>query len=357
MGISIDATPNLDPREWSDLLENSSDATVFHTYEWLTVLRETFPAFRKQIFVTARDRSGQLLAGIPMVLQRYGRLGLSLTSLPLCEYGGTIIRNSADEALRSQMLVALCRFAKGWSNSRFLHFIVVDFFSKHEHLTSLGFARRSAFAFRLELDPSLEKILMNRVNKKTRSQIRQAIRNGVSVKEVSTTSEIKTLSEIFEHTARRHGTIPEPENYITNIFRFLVRNGIAKYLVAYHSEVPIACALELVYKDWVYYAAGASYEKYWILRPNNLLIWRIIEDGVKNGCKNLNFGSVGPEQHGLARFKENWGANRFYYSIYEKDSLELRTVSSIWRNVKRLMGAPRFVSMGLAVVPRSIRIQ
>jgi serine/alanine adding enzyme len=340
MGIDIDITKDIDINEWKGLLANSEEATIFHTYEWKKVMCETYSNYN-QLFITARNGTGELVAGMPLVSLKEKNIQ-SIMSLPFNNHGGVVIRNDADKTLRKDILEVFCEFAKKCTRRYILNrLVIVDFFNKHEYLTSLGFKRRNVFTYILELNSSLEYILMNKVDKKTRSQVRQAIRLGVTIKEVDSVSEseIRILHDITKDTAERHGTTIKPETMktIENILKIMGEKKLAKYLVAYHNDVPLAYVLQLMYKDFIFYAMGASYEKYWKLRPNNLLIWSIIENGVKNGCKYLNFGSVQPEQSGLKKFKEGWGATRVYYSVYEKKSLLLRTALLLKNNARILV--------------------
>lgn len=340
MGIEIDIIKDVNISEWEELLANSEDATIFHTCEWKKVMCETYPNYN-QLFITARDGTGDLVGGMPLVTLKE-KIIYSVMSLPFNNYGGVVIKNDTDKVLRKGILEIFCKFGKKYTCAHVLNrLVLVDFFNKHEYLTSLGFERRNVFTYILELDSSLEYVLMNKVDKKTRSQIRQAMKKGVTIREVDSASEseVKILCDITKDTARRHGTTLKPETMksIENILKIMGEKKLAKYLVAYHNGVPLAFVLQLMYKDFVMYASGASYERYWDFRPNNLLMWSIIENGVKNGCRYLNFGGIQPEQSGLKKFKESWGATRVHYSIYEKKSLLLRTTLLLRSNARSLI--------------------
>jgi hypothetical protein len=345
--IDISITKNVELDEWDGLLADSKEATIFHTFEFM----KAFPAYprkyNEKMFAIARNRTGQLVAGMPFAVNK-GHV-YSLLSLPFGCYGGVVFRDDAEKELRQDVLKSFCNFAKKCTRTRAMNRIeITDFFNTHECLKYMGFERKNAFAYIVDLESSLEHILMNKVDKKARSQIRQALRKGLTIKEVNTASQVEIVCDIIGDTAQRHGVIPEPNEWVSkDILTTLKTMGgkeLAKYLIAYLDDVPLAYALQLMYKDFVFYAGGGSYEKYWELRPNNLLIWSIIENGVKNSCKYLNFGSVGPEQSGLAKFKESWGANRVYYSIYEKSSLPLKIALGLKNSTGNLRGLLRRAS-------------
>jgi len=56
--------------------------------------------------------------------------------------------------------------------------------------------------------------------------------------------------------------------------------------------------------------------------PNHLLTWHAIEQGCLNGYEFFDFGRTSPENKGLMRYKEMWGAKRIDlpYSYYPKVS-------------------------------------
>jgi len=317
LGIDVEVAESIDVKEWDELLANSEEATVFQTYEWMKVLHETYPKYTP-LFITARNGGKKLIGGMPLIMSK-SRISRSLMSMPFGTYGGAVVRSDIDNepVLRIKILEKLNEIGRKWKSNKS---VIVDFTNKHGHLESLGFKRKSASTHVLKLDSSLEYIFMKKVRKKTRSQIRQAIRKGVAIDEVNDVSEVKILYDMIKHTYRRHGSAPYPAKLYENIFKIMGEKGIFRWYVARDGDIPISCTLCFTYKDSMMYWAGASYEKYWELRPNDLLIWSMIEYGVKNGYKNFNLGASPPEARELKRFKESWGAERVDYSIYEKSS-------------------------------------
>lgn len=169
----------------------------------------------------------------------------------------------------------------------------------------------------MESNQPLEQI-KKRIKKEKRRAIRQAMKRGVTIEELNNSSEFKTLYNIFEHTYMRRDSTPYPLRLYENILDTMGKKGTAKCSVAKHENVALACAIYFPYKNSIMYWIGASYEKYWGFRPNDLLIWSVVESGVTQGYKILNLGASPLEAKELVRFKDSWGAQSIEYSVYEK---------------------------------------
>jgi lipid II:glycine glycyltransferase (peptidoglycan interpeptide bridge formation enzyme) len=330
MGIDIDVTENIDVNEWDELLANSEDATVFHTYEWIKVLNETYSRYSK-LFITARNGDGKLIGGMPLIISK-NRIIRGLTSMPFGTYGGSVVRSGIvhEPVVRRKILGKFQEIEKKWKLNRS---VLVDFQNTHGHLESLGFERRNAFTHILELNQPLEQI-RRRIKKEKRRAIRQAVQRGVIIKEVHNALEFEPLYAIFEHTYSRHGSVPYPLKLYEKILTIMGKKGTVQCRVAKHDNTSLACSIYFTHKDSIMYWIGVSYEKYWGFRPNDLLIWSVIEYGVANGYKILNLGASPLEAKELIRFKHSWGAQSIEYSIYEKSSRLLRIALSL-RNLFR----------------------
>jgi hypothetical protein len=57
------------------------------------------------------------------------------------------------------------------------------------------------------------------------------------------------------------------------------------------------------------YKYGASDEREWSHRPNDLIFRTVIGDAASRGFRDLDFGRTDLEDAGLRRFKSGWGAH------------------------------------------------
>lgn len=311
--FEIEVVRDVNSKEWNELLLNSSEATVFHTKEWLNVLEKSY-ADQSIYYVIGRDKNGKLICGLPLV--KYKRFGFS--AFTSTTWGAPLLLNNTDELVRVGVLK---KFSELNKKINVVYLSQSDYFNKSQYLEDLGFESKKSFLHRLELTPSFDYLWEKSFKKYTRKNTRLAIKKGVVLEEVKDISQVKQYYDIAAHTyLRRGGKIIYPFNFYKNIFDIMLPKNLVRWHLAKKDDVVIAGTLHLVYKDTIFDLLNASYKEYQNLRPNNLLVCSMIKWGVENGYKYYNFGASPSEAEGLIRFKENWGAEKVEYPVYEKKS-------------------------------------
>ncbi|PIQ73081.1 hypothetical protein COV58_04420 [Candidatus Roizmanbacteria bacterium CG11_big_fil_rev_8_21_14_0_20_36_8] len=164
----------------------------------------------------------------------------------------------------------------------------------------------------LDLTKSKDELL-SKMKPKTRYNINYAIRNGVTVKELSTDDGFEIFSDLYFKTTNRQKYFGHTKKYHSIIWNSLKKN-IAHILIAYHDGIPL-CAYELfLFGDRLYYPYGGSSIEKRNLMASNLLMWEAIKFGKKNNAKVFDmWGSLPPDYDrqnswsGFTKFKEGYG--------------------------------------------------
>ena len=88
------------------------------------------------------------------------------------------------------------------------------------------------------------------------------------------------------------------------------------------ADDPIAAAVFLQVADSAIYKFGASDERLWQLRANNLVMFRAIQFLAASGAKTLDFGRTALDSPGLRRFKLSWGTEEkvIHYFRFDLES-------------------------------------
>ncbi|MBI5166953.1 MAG: peptidoglycan bridge formation glycyltransferase FemA/FemB family protein [candidate division NC10 bacterium] len=232
-------------------------------------------------------------------------------------------------------------------------------------LSTLGLSRASGFeafggvqpqcVFRLDLGPSLEGLLQ-RMEPKTRYNIRLAAKKGVEVEGDCHRDDLKTFYGLLVETAIRDGFLIRSYNYFEGIWEELVGYGLGRLFLARYKGEVIAGTLALIFGDKCWYIYGASSNRHRNLMPNHALQWEMIKWAKSQGCIWYDFRAVPCDPHpghplsGLYRFKKGFGA-RFYRFVGEYDLVFSPFDLWIWDLAqglhRRLKGILRFwESMG-----------
>lgn len=299
----------LDPRTeagWDAFVEGHPAGSVFHTSAWCRVLSETY-GFRPQ-YVGAFDESGDLRAAVPLMLVKSWLTSKRLVGLPFSDSCAPLVHDDAHglAALRAAQAevdrISASRLelrgaspldpsTTGMTNgTNFLR-----------HIIPLG-----ADAARMEAG----------LHSSARRAIRKAEREGLTVRVATGIAGMREFYRLMVLTRRKHGLLPQPWRFFSNLHKHHMAAGKGYLLLAEHQGIVIGGDLLLRFRDELTYKFNASDPQYLHLRPNNLLLWHAMRMGSELGCGTLDLGRCEEDNEGLRRFKLLWGSREESLSYY-----------------------------------------
>lgn len=171
-----------------------------------------------------------------------------------------------------------------------------------------------------------EDVLLSEMHKKTRYNVRLAMRKDVRIRCLRGTEALDVLPlwyQIYRETAQRDGIALHEESYYHRLFVEAGRVhgegfGFRLYM-AYHDGEALAgiivsrCAYRFTY------LYGASLSRKRELMPNYLLQWRAICDAIAEGGRDYDLNGIPPSgrsshpMHGLWRFKTGFGGEVHHF--------------------------------------------
>jgi CelD/BcsL family acetyltransferase involved in cellulose biosynthesis len=308
--ISVRSVHQLSPIEdsrWNEFLMRSSDASLFHSSQWLKALRQTY-GYKPVVYTTAGPEE-KLQNGLVLCEVESQLTGPRLVSLPFSDYCQPLAESSED----------LCRLFKSVeeqvSKNGWRYFEV-------RPLTPTGIARpkwqTSAVYLHhhIDLEPDIEALYQNLHRDSVQRKIRRAERDGLKYAIGSAEPLLDAFYRIMVQTRRRHGVPPQPKKW----FRSLVENfGEALQIrVAFNASEPVAAMMTIRHKDTLIYKYGGSDVRYNKMGGMHLLYWNSIQDAKRWGLRTFDLGRTDAHQSGLATFKKRWGATEssLSYSRY-----------------------------------------
>ncbi len=315
MQVEIKNTKSLDKDKWNELLQNSPESTIFHTKAWAEVWEKSFPG-SDSFFIISVDEKGDYLAGLP--LWRRKKFGLStIFSMPFGTYGGIIKKKDIDKKIIFSLFEKLEGIIR---KGNVLKAQLVDFFSTHNHLSTLGFSSQRFCTHLLSLDQLDEDDYLKGFTQKRREKIRQSQRRGGEVQDIRSLEDVKACYQLLMETYHRHMVKPlkYPLRFFENIFSVMGKGNLLKWVIVLKEDNIIASLINFAFKDTVYAWKGASASGELESRPNDAKYLNSILWAKKNGFKLFNFGTTPEGVEGMIKFKESWGAKKKEYLIYEK---------------------------------------
>lgn len=285
---------SLDDPRWLDLVQTCSTASPFHHPAWAKLLAECY-GYRPFALATA-DQSGALVGGVPVVEVKRPFGGRRWVSLPFTDTCPILTR----DCQVPDLVPALADEVRAQG---------VDLLELREHLPELPALQAGATSVThgLALGPDPDAVARN-IGKMHRRNIRKAERAGVEIVRGQTSADVETFYRLHLLTRRRLGVPIQPRRYFNLLARNIVERDLGFVLTAQVDGEPAAAAVFLAWSGTLIYKYGASDQRFWEARPNNLLFWTAIRWGCENGYRVLDWGRTDLEDQGLREFKNGWGA-------------------------------------------------
>jgi len=313
--------PTADER-WEELLQNHPRASIFHTRGWLEALKKTY-GYTPVAFTTSPPGS-PLTNGIPFcrITGWFGRA--RLVSLPFSDHCTPLVESE------QQLTCLLAYFRKklhreSWSYIQIRANEPAASCSSRFENSNAGYVLH-----KLDLTHDLSDIFRCFHASCVQRKIRRAEREGLTCEEGRSEPLLNAFYRLLTVTRRRHGVPPQPMRWFREMLDCF--GDKLKIRVAYLHATPVASILTLSYKRTLTYKYGGSDDTFSALGGMQLLLWRAIQEGSRNGMLEFDMGRTESDEHGLIAFKDRWGAARtslayFQYPPHRKNALATMNTS------------------------------
>lgn len=286
---------------WHIYLEKNAEATFYHTPEWKDILERTFRYQSEYLFAT--NDSGDLIGLLPLFRVRSRLTGDRLSCIPFAHECGPLGTAEAKNVLIGEAVQMVSDLG-------------IEFLEIKDTIPLKGFVSVTNFStFLIELPPHTDQLWQN-MSQKIRYGIKRASVHGIQVDISEDPIDVRRYYELNCLTKRRIGVPSHPLEFFENLVKFMKPN-IRIYEAKKNNEV-LASGVMITYKNYILYAYAASNPKTTNLNPNYALIWRCLEDAIRDGSSIFDFGRTSYENTGGRQFKKKWGTKekKIYYSYY-----------------------------------------
>lgn len=298
--------PLTDPR-WTEFIGRHPSSSAFHTTGWLQALNETY-GFAPTAITTSAPGSG-LENAIPFCFVSSFLTGKRLSSLPFSDHCQPLADSETLDFLGRALMEEFSR-----KNYRYLEL------RPRQDCRLPGFVPSQNFLFHsLDLRPSLDELFGGLHSDCIRRKIRRAERESLTVEAGTSDALVDAFFTMQMHTRRRQGLPPQPKVWFLNLVRAMPNSATIR--LARHRGRPIAAILTLRHKRMETYKYGCSEAEDNNLGGMQLLLWQAIEDAKASGMTEMDLGRCDPDNEGLARFKERWGADRRQINYFRYPSV------------------------------------
>lgn len=169
------------------------------------------------------------------------------------------------------------------------------------------------YSFQVDLTQS-EAELLKRMKSKTRYNVRLAERKGVKIMVDNSDEAFREYLTLTQETTKRQGFYAHSPAYHTKMWQVLREADIAHLLKATYQGKTVVTWIVFLFNEVLYYPYGASSSEDRMVMASNLMMWKAMRLGKRNGAKLFDmWGSLGssPDErdpwYGFHRFKEGYG--------------------------------------------------
>jgi CelD/BcsL family acetyltransferase involved in cellulose biosynthesis len=326
-----------DDARWVDFVNGHPDALPYHHPAWTRTICETY-GFQAFALVLEAERDG-MVAGVPIVALGGRVRGRRWVALPFTDS----LPPLSTAALGTDQLARLFTSAAQEANVRTMEI-------RAPLSPPGGHERVRGVEHVLELSDA--DTLHAGFESQVRRNIRKAERAGLTVRVAQDAEELTAAYfDLHAETRRRLGVPTQPRRLFEAMWRNILEPGLGFALLAHHRGRPVAGAVFLEWNGRIVYKYGASAQRFWPLRPNNLIFWTAIRRGCEHGARRLDFGRSDLDDEGLRAFKAGWGATEqplVYTTIGHEPERGGERASRVLRPVLRR--APIWMSRGVGAV-------
>ncbi len=285
----------------TDNIKSEDVTNFYHSANWIRVIEKSYDL---KPFIVGITDNKKTINAIPFILIKSNLFGRKLVSMPYGDYGGFISANKVDWILKKLEDIAQ-------ENN-------VDYVEIREpnlNLESLE-TKITYYNFILNLKRRLDDIWKS-FDKKVRNSIRKAEKSNVKVVD-GKRKELKEFYRLYLDTMKKLGSPPHSFDFFDNVFKFCSKN--VKLFFAEYDNKKIAASIFFLHKKKIYYWKNVSNENYLYLRPNDLILFKMIEWGHRREYESFDFGRARMHTGGFL-FKKRWGGKmkelNYYYKLYK----------------------------------------
>jgi len=299
--------------DWRRFVTENPNGSIFHTPEMFQVFANTL-GFKPGLWA-AVDLSGYPLALLlPVQIAVMKGLMRKLTTRAVV-FGGVLWKPDAEG------LQALAVLLKTYINEK----KDAPIFTELRNLWDLGAGLPVLQEYGFEYEPHLNYLIdlsdgpeavFQAIGSRTRKNIRRGLNRGeVLVDEIKERDQLAQCYELLEKTYENAQVPLADRSLFESSFDILSSKGMIRFTQACIGEVAVATSVELLYKDVIYGWYGGVDRAYGNYVPNEIIMWRILEWGAKNGYRVYDFGGAGKpdEKYGVRDFKAKFGGELVSY--------------------------------------------
>ncbi|MGS2724306.1 FemAB family XrtA/PEP-CTERM system-associated protein [Porticoccus sp. GXU_MW_L64] len=288
--ITISPATTAHREQWDDFVQNHTNASIYHLYEWRAVIERTFG--HQSDYLIASDSNGRCCGVLPFTLLKSRLFGNFAVSLPYFNYGGPLAENSSIARKLLDIASERCQSAG------------LEHLEVRTNQLLNGWPQRNEKVSMILRLPDSQGLLDKQLGSKLRAQVNLATKNKLEC-EIGGTELLADFYSVLTENMRDLGTPVYSSRFFHEILRqFSEQSSIA---IVYNGQKPVSCAFLIGFKDMLEIPWASTLRKYNYLNANMYLYRQVLGQAIDQGYRYFDFGRSS-KNTSTYRFKKQWGA-------------------------------------------------
>lgn len=288
----------IEDKRWIQFISTHPESTIFHHPNWLKVLNRQYGF--KVFAVCTIDEKENITSGIPFCEVYSLTHKKKWISLPFSDYCNPLYNTERD-------IFDLLRSLKVNYKMHEVKALEINYPTLKQ---SDFYLLRNSYIHLIDIAKD-ENTMMKTFDRTKRQGIVKAQKLGLEVVLSREYTEVLRFFNLHLITRRSKGIPIQPKSFFHRIHEHLIKENLGFTIIVKKDNVDIAAGLFMNYNGVLTYKYNASRVEYQQYRPNNLIVWRAIQEGIKEGFKTFDFGKTDFDNKGLRNFKLGWGAKEY----------------------------------------------
>jgi hypothetical protein len=331
--MSISIIENPDRNLWDSFLEGQHLSNLWQTFEYGEVYKACFSHISITRLLVLNDNTPEA------IVQGNFSSFLGFGTTLIIREGPVISSNSGDhQGILNELLNALENFGvkkhiikiqiwwpKSWESNTVFRYLGYEPIN-----TTINYV--------VNLDFGIEG-LWKHIHHNKRKNVKKALSKGVEVRETSDYEDIHKFLDLYLASAKRHNLSSPQFSWFEAIWK--LRKQQTRIFFARWKRKDVSGVFTTTHGKTIYALSAGSLSEGFEARPNDMLHWKVMEWGCRQGFSKYHMGEVHPEQEQGARYrniwrwKREWNGDLDVVQHYEKNISKYPLIAQIYKILKK----------------------
>ncbi|HEX7320784.1 MAG TPA: peptidoglycan bridge formation glycyltransferase FemA/FemB family protein [bacterium] len=286
----------IDPAQdgkWDAFVDEHPDSNFFHSGAWASVIKTAYgyqPAYCVVI-----DDHDRITAGCSFFVVDNFPLKRRLVSLPFSDFCPPLCSLPGHWAM---LVSTIIKYARDHGING------IEIRGQLPGVPENCAVTNDYVDFVIPLDGGFE----DRISRRFKRYLRNVCEPNLSITIGSSEDDMHAFYRLNLLTRHKLGVFPQSFHFFRAIHRHVMAAGLGFVATARYRGRAVASGLYFMHRNTVYHKYTGTDLRFDHLRGNHFLVWMIMKYALDRGMRFYDFGRTVNTNHGLIRFKTNWGA-------------------------------------------------